>query len=110
MDEKNITKSKGDKNKNKNDLGNKGKNEAKLTQTREIQYFKCLGHEHIAREYPNRKTMILKDGDFESESVKESDDETPLLEDYSDVEYAKGDNLVVQRTLNVQNKIEDRGE
>ena len=54
--------------------------------------------------------MILKDGNFESESEKESDDETPPLEDYSDVEYVKGDNLVVQRTLNVQNKIEDRGE
>ena len=54
--------------------------------------------------------MILKDGDFESESEKESDDEIPPLEDCSDFEYAKGDNLVVQRTLSVQNKIEDRGE
>ena len=35
-DEKNITKSKGDENKNKSDLGNKEKNEAKPTQTREI--------------------------------------------------------------------------
>ena len=109
-DEKNITKSKGDENKNKSDLGNKGKNEAKPTQTREIQYFKCLGHGHIARECPNRKTMILKDGDFESESEKESDDEIPPLEDCSNVEYAKGDNLVVQRTLSVQNKIEVHGE
>ena len=57
-----------------------------------------------------KKTMILKDGDFESESEKESDDEIPPLEDYSYVEYAKGDNLVVQRTLSVQNKIEDYGE
>ena len=65
---------------------------------------------HIARECPNRKTIILKDGDFESESEKESDDETPPLEDYSDVEYAKGDNIVVQRILSVQNKIEDHGE
>ena len=109
-DEKNITKSKGDENKNKSDLGNKGKNEAKLTQTKEIQCLKCLAHGHIAREYPNRKTMILKDGDFESESEKESDDETQPLEDCSDVEYTKGDNLVVQRTLSVQNKIEDHGE
>ena len=54
-----------------------------------------MGRGHIARECPNRKTMILKDGDFESESEKESDDETPPLEDCSDVEYAKGDNLVV---------------
>ena len=54
--------------------------------------------------------MILKDGDFESESENESDDEIPPLEDCSDVEYAKGDNLVVQRTLSVQNKIEDHGE
>ena len=56
------------------------------------------------------KTIILKDGDFESESEKESDDETLPLEDCSDVEYARGDNLVVQRTLSVQNKIEGRGE
>ena len=108
--EKNITKSKGDENKNKSDLGNKGKNEAKPTQTREIQCFKYLECGHIARECPNRKTMILKDGGFESESEKESDDETLPLEDCSDVEYAKGDNLVVQRTLSVQNKIADHGE
>ena len=48
-DVKNITKSKGDENKNKSDLGNKGKNEAKPTQTRKIQYFKCLEYGHIAR-------------------------------------------------------------
>ena len=69
-----------------------------------------MGRGHIARECPNRKTIILKDGDFESESKKKSDDEMPPLEDCSDVEYARGDNLVVQRTLSVQNKIEDHGE
>ena len=77
-DEKNITKSKGDENKNKIDLGNEGKNEVKLTQTRDIQSLKCLGRGHIARECPNRKTMILKDSNFESESKKEINDKTPL--------------------------------
>ena len=34
----------------------------------------------------------------------------PSLEDCSDVECAKGDNLVVQRTLSLQNKCNDPGE
>ena len=59
-DEKNITKSKEDENKNKSDLDNKGKNEAKLTQTREIQCFKYLGSGHITRECPNKKNYDFK--------------------------------------------------
>ena len=35
----------------------------------------------------------MRDGNFESKSEKESDDKIPLLEDYSDIEYATGDNL-----------------
>ena len=34
----------------------------------------------------------------------------PSLKDCSDVECAKGDNLVVQRTLSLQNKCDDYGE
>ena len=54
-----------------------------------------MGHGHVAREFPNRKTMIMRDGDVKSESEMKSDDEIPPLEDCSDVECAKGDNLVV---------------
>ena len=48
--------------------------------------------------------MIPRDGDIESESEGDSDDDMPSLEDCSDVECAKGDNLVVQRILSLQNK------
>ena len=40
----------------------------------EIQCVKCLEHGHIVRECPNKKTMILKDGNFESKNEKHSDD------------------------------------
>ena len=109
-DDKPIAKSKVEDNKNKIDLGNKGKGENQPTQTRGIRCFKCLGHGHVARECPNRKTMIMRDGDVESECERESDDEIPSLEDCSDVECAKGDNLVVQRTLSLQNKHDDHKE
>ena len=87
----------------KNDFGNKGKGENQPAQTRGIKCFKCLDHGHIARECPNKKAMILRDGDIESESEGDSDDDMPSLEDCSNVECAKGDNLVVQRILSLQN-------
>ncbi|XP_048229542.1 LOW QUALITY PROTEIN: uncharacterized protein LOC125370017, partial [Ricinus communis] len=103
-DDKPFTKSKVEETKPKIDLGNKGKGENQPPQTRGIKCFKCLGHGHIARECPNKKAMILRNGDIESESEGDSDDDMPSLEDCSDVECAKGDNLVVQRTLSLQNK------
>ncbi|XP_048227283.1 uncharacterized protein LOC125369308, partial [Ricinus communis] len=103
-DDKPFTKSKVEETKPKIDLGNKGKGENQPAQTRGIKCFKCLGHGHIARECPNKKAMILRNGDIESESEGDSDDDMPSLEDCSDVECAKGDNLVVQRTLSLQNK------
>ena len=109
-DDKPFTKSKVEETKPKNDFGNKGKGENQPAQTRGIKCFKCLGHGHIARECPNKKAMILRDGDIESESEGDSDDDMPSLEDCSDVECAKGDNLVVQRTLSLQNKCDDHGE
>ena len=51
--------------------------------------------------------MIVRDGDVELESARESDDEIPPLEYCSDVECTKGDNLVVQKTLSLQNKHDD---
>ena len=48
--------------------------------------------------------MIIKDGNIEFESEREDDDDMPSLEDCSDVKYAKGENLIVQRTLSLQNK------
>ena len=63
------------------DLGNKGKGENQPAQTRGIKCFKCLGHGHITRECPNKKAMILRDGDIESKSEGDSDDDMPSLED-----------------------------
>ena len=77
-DDKPIAKSKVEDNKNKIDLGNKGKGKNQPTQTRGIRCFKCLGHGHVARECPNRKTMIMRDGNVKSKSKRESDDEINL--------------------------------
>ena len=109
-DDKPFTKLKVEETKPKNDFSNKGKGENQPAQTRGIKCFKCLGHGHIASECLNNKAMILRDGDIESESEGDSYDDMPSLEDCSDVECAKGDNLVVQRTLSLQNKCDDHGE
>ena len=53
----------------------------------------------MAQECPNKMVMIIKFGNIESESEREDDDDMPSLKDCSEVEYAKGENLVVQRTL-----------
>ena len=64
----------------------------------------------MARECPNKKVMIMRDEAVESESEREDEDDMPHLEDASDVEYASGKNLVVQRTLSLQSKNNEHGE
>ena len=54
--------------------------------------------------------MIIKDGNIESESERENDNNMPLLEDYSNIVYTKGENLIVQCTLSLQNKQDEYGE
>ena len=47
----------------------------------------------MARECPNKKVMIMRDGAVESDSEREDEDDMPHLEDASDVEYASGENF-----------------
>jgi len=42
------------------------------TRAREIQCFKCLGEGHLASQYPNEKTMILRDKDEYSSHEEET--------------------------------------
>ncbi|CAD5164438.1 unnamed protein product, partial [Musa acuminata subsp. malaccensis] len=107
-DDKPIVKPKIDETKGRNELGSKGKGENLPNQTRGIKCFKCLRHGHVARECPNKRVLIMRDGIVESESEKEDDED--ILEDTSDVEYAKGENIVVQRILSLQNENDEHGE
>ena len=44
------------------------------TCTRELQCFKCLGRGHVASQYPNRRTMILRGKDEYSSEEEEAND------------------------------------
>lgn len=87
-----------------------GKTENPKTKTRDIKCFKCLGRGHMANQCPNRRVMIMTGhNDVESENEREEeDDDTPPLEDFSDVEMpAKGELMVVRHSLSVQVKEEE---
>ena len=64
----------------------------------------------MTHEYPNKRFMIMRDEIMESKSEREDDDDIPFVEDASDVEYPKGEILVAQRTLSLQNKNDKHGE
>ena len=82
--------------------------ESNLNRARDIKCFKCLGVGHIASQCPNKRVMILKEnGEVESDSEGEIEDDMPPLEDVSDGEYSEvGQALVVRRALNIQVKEE----
>jgi len=73
------------------------------TKSSGIQCFKCGGHGHVAREYPNNRTIIVNDqGEYESTSEVEekSEEENNLEKDIC--EFESGVALVVTQILSVQ--------
>ena len=52
----------------------------------DIKCFGCLGCELFSSQCLNKRTMIMKHGEIESESNKFDVDEMLLLKDYGDVE------------------------
>jgi len=54
----------------------------------DIKCLRCLGSGYIASQCLNKRTMIMKHGEIESESDKSDVDEMPHLKNYSDVKIA----------------------
>ena len=98
-------------------LDNKCKNkekkkESNLNRARDIKCFKCLRVRHIASQCPNKRVIILKEnGEVESDSEGQIEDDMLPLKDVSDGEYPEvGQALVVRRALNIQVKEEEVNE
>lgn len=80
---------------------------------RDIKCWKCQGLGHVSRDCPNKRTMIINNGEVvtegeESES-EEEEEEIVELEESSDGSYEEpivGDVLVTRRALSAQVKEE----
>ncbi|XP_027348787.1 uncharacterized protein LOC113860563, partial [Abrus precatorius] len=71
--------------------------------SRDVKCFKCQGLGHYAYECPNKKTMILRDGEYISESEIEEEEENEDVEE--EVEKTpEGDLLMIRRLLGSQLK------
>ncbi|XP_019435394.1 PREDICTED: uncharacterized protein LOC109341876, partial [Lupinus angustifolius] len=69
--------------------------------SRDIKCFKCLGRGHIASQCPTRRTMMVLNGDIESQSESASDEEH---DNEGDLNMPDGDLLMVRRLLGSQNR------
>ncbi|XP_019435376.1 PREDICTED: uncharacterized protein LOC109341859 [Lupinus angustifolius] len=74
--------------------------------SRDVKCFKCLGLGHIASQCPTRRTMIIRNGEVESQSENSSDEEEDDHEEES-VTIPEGDLFMVRRLLGSQIKEED---
>ena len=82
------------------------------SRNRDIKCWKCQGVGHISKECPNRRTMVMRNGeivtDDEGGDNEDEDDDMPEFEDYSDAgsieEAVKGDLFVARHALNTQLK------
>src|SRR5215469_9246633 len=84
----------------KGDVKDGGKAVVQPQRSRDIKCYKCLGVGHYAYQCPNRQTMILREGGYETE-VEEDETDVEKSSEGSDVEYAEhGSMLVIWRTLN----------
>ena len=88
-------------------LSNKGRTETQQ-RNRDIKCFKCHGIGHISSQCPNKRTMVMREGEIVTDS--EGEEPMPQLEDASDaeVEYpVEGEALVTRRILSAQIKEDD---
>ncbi|XP_019434099.1 PREDICTED: uncharacterized protein LOC109340813 [Lupinus angustifolius] len=74
--------------------------------SRDVKCFKCLGLGHIASQCPTRRTMIIRNGEVESQSENSSDEEEDDQEE-ENVIIPEGDLFMVKRLLGSQIKEED---
>ena len=82
----------------------KGKTNSQTTCNHDINCFRCLRSGHIAFLCPNKRTMIMKHGEIESESEKYNVDDLPPLKDYRDMEIThpvEKEKLIRRHVLNV---------
>ncbi|KAL9260332.1 hypothetical protein AKJ16_DCAP04304 [Drosera capensis] len=83
------------------------------SRSRDITCFRCLGKGHTSKECPNRRAMFMREGQWESASEDDVEEEGKRDEcesDEGDVEsldIVRGKLLVVQRALSAQARCED---
>ncbi|RDX82453.1 hypothetical protein CR513_36755, partial [Mucuna pruriens] len=71
---------------------------------RNIKCFKCFGRGYVFSQYPNKRTMIIKDnGEVKIEEESDNDLMSSLKDDNEELPH-KGDLLVVRKVLNMQEK------
>ncbi|XP_048613209.1 uncharacterized protein LOC125587106 [Brassica napus] len=75
-----------------------GKTQAQTLRTRDIVCYKCQGKGHYARDFPNKRVMVLKgDGEYESQDEAET---AAVISDEEVTDYPEtGELLVTRRAL-----------
>ena len=72
-----------------------------------MKCFKCQGLGHYAYECPNKRSMVLRDGEYISESDVEEEEESEYVEEE---ETPEGDLLMIRRLLGGQLKHEEESQ
>ena len=75
--------------------------------SRDVKCFKCQGLGHYAYECPNKRSMVLRDGEYISESDVEEEEESEYVEEE---ETPEGDLLMIRRLLGGQLKHEEESQ
>ena len=75
--------------------------------SRDVKCFKCQGLGHYAYECPNKRSMVLRDREYISESDVEEEEESEYVEEE---ETPEGDLLMIRRLLGGQLKHEEESQ
>ncbi|XP_028193856.1 uncharacterized protein LOC114379406, partial [Glycine soja] len=83
--------------------------------SRDVKCFKCQGLGHYAYECPNKRSMVLRDGEYISESDVEEEEESEYVEEeeseyVEEEETPEGDLLMIRRLLGGQLKHEEESQ